>query len=117
MNRKLKAYLHSIGANTDSLDGWKIQPAFRDDEHVGFVVTNGPEIHILPTVEKKAISRRNIAEFIKPLLDEFGFVTTRVPLSETNHRLRVCLGFQRTWSDANYSYWALTKIPYERGVS
>lgn len=116
MDARLAQYLHSIGADPRSLDGWTVAQAFRAGEPVGYVITKGPEIHMLAMSDKKAMSRRNILEFLQPLLDTHGYVTTRVPLSETDHRLRIKLGFQRTWQDANYSYWALTSIPYEKHV-
>jgi hypothetical protein len=116
MDPRLAQYLQSLRADPSALDGWTITTAQRAGEDVGFVITKGPEIHILPTAEKKAMSRRNILEFVKPLLEQYGYVTTRVPIAETNHRLRVALGFEYTWSDAMFSYWALTKIPYERNV-
>lgn len=117
MDARLADYLRAIGADPEVLDDWTIQTAQRDGEDVGFVITNGPEIHMLSICDKKAMSRRNIVQFVKPLLDEYGYVATRVPISETNHRLRVALGFELTWNDENFTYWALTKIPYERGVS
>jgi hypothetical protein len=117
MDQRLIAYLDALGVDPDALDGWAVHTAQRDGQDVGFVVQKGPELHMLSLSERKAMSRRNIVEFINPVLDEFGYVTTRVPTSETNHRLRVCLGFEQTWQDHQFTYWALTKIPFERGVS
>lgn len=114
MDARLVAYLASLGTDTTVLDGWTVHTAQRDGEDVGFVFTNGPEIHILPIIERRAISRRNIIEFMQPLLDQFGYVTTRVPLAETEHRLRTALGFELTWQDHACTYWALTRLRYVR---
>lgn len=115
MDARLVAYLESLGAPQDALDGWSIRTAQRAGEDVAFVITRGPEIHMLSIADRRAMSRRNIAEFISPLLDRFGYCTTRVPLAETDHRLRDALGFVRTWSDEHFSYWVMTESPYQKG--
>lgn len=114
MDKRLVQYLASLGTDPTALLGWTVYTAQRDGEDVGFVITRGPEIHILPMVERRAISRRNILEHINPLLEKFGYVTTRVPNAETDHRLRTALGFEQTWSDHECTYWALTRLPYAR---
>lgn len=114
MDKRLADYLVNLGADANSLLGWTVHMAQRDGEDVGFVITRAMEIHILPLVDKKAISRRNILQYMVPLLEKFGYVTTRVPLAETDHRLRVALGFEQTWSDTRCTYWALTKLKYAR---
>lgn len=114
MDKRLVEYLATLGVDEKAMKGWTIYTATRDGEDVGFVISQGPEIHILPMVEKKALSRRNIIEFMMPLLARFGYVTTRVPIAETEHRLRTALGFERTWDDENFSYWALTRLRFMR---
>jgi hypothetical protein len=81
---------------------------------VGFVLTKGPEIHILPLVAGRSMSRRNIHEFMAPILKRFGYCVTRVPISETDHRLRLKLGFTMTWTDDRFTYWAATELPYAK---
>lgn len=116
MDARLVRYLESIGTKPDALDGWSIQTAQRAGEDVAFVITRGPEIHMLSIAERRAMSRRNILRFVQPLLDVYGYAATRVPLSETDHRLRDALGFVHTWSDENFSYWVLTASPYQKGT-
>lgn len=112
MDSRLIDYLSSIGADPSSLDGWTVRTAQRDGEDCGFVLTAGPEIHILPLVPGKSISRRNIIEHVGKLLAQFGYVTTRVPLAETDHRLRTALGFEHAWDDAQCSYWCMTRLRF-----
>jgi len=114
MDARLVAYLESVGADVQCLDGWQIRPAQRAGKDVAFVITRGPEIHMLSLVEGNAISRRNLREYLRPIIEKFGYATTRVPLAEVNHRLRHALGFTYTWSDDHFSYWALTQVPYVR---
>jgi len=112
VDKRLMQYLASLGADPTSLVGWTVHTAQRDGEDVGFVITRGPEIHCLPLVEGKSLTRRNIIGHIAPLLEKFCYVTTRVPIAETDHRLRTALGFEQTWADADCTYWALTRLKY-----
>lgn len=112
---RLVAYLASLGATPAALDGWTVHTAQRAGVDVAFVITRGPEIHMLSIVGPRAMSRRNIAQFLHPIVDEHGYATTRVPLAETDHRLRLALGFVQQWADENYTYWALTTRPYQKG--
>jgi hypothetical protein len=114
MDARLVDYLASLGAMPSSLSDWKIQIAQRAGVDVAFVLTRGPEIHLLPLVPGKAMTRRNIMEFLGPLVDKFGYATTRTPLAETDHRLRHVLGFHKTWQDEYFTYWAITKMPYTK---
>ena len=115
MDPRLVAYLASLGATPDALDGWAVHTAQRAGVDVAFVITSGPEIHMLSIVGPRAMSRRNILQFLEPILEEYGYATTRVPLEETDHRLRLALGFVQTWADENYTYWQMTAAPYKKG--
>ena len=96
------------------MDGWKITSAYRHGEEVAKVYTKGPEIHIETFVTGRALTRRNVIEHLAPLIEEYGFATTRVPISETDHKLRTALGFTQTWNDDQFSYWVLTELPFSR---
>jgi hypothetical protein len=115
MDARLIDYLASLGASPDALDGWTVRTAQRAGQDVAFVITRGTEIHMLSLVGPRAMSRRNILEHLVPILEEHGYATTRVPASETDHRLRLALGFVQTWQDQDYTYWALTTRPYQKG--
>lgn len=114
MDKRLVAYLESLGAGPDALDGWEIHTATRAGEDVAFIVTQGAEIHFVTLVDRKAMSRANTRQFLLPLIEKYGYASTRVPISETNHRLRLAVGFEHSWSDENFSYWTLTQAPYEK---
>lgn len=114
MDKRLVLYLASLGTDPTALVGWTVRTVQRAGEDVGFTISRGPEIHFLPLVERRAMSRRNIIEHINPLLEQFGYATTRVPKTETDHRLRTALGFEQTWEDHECTYWALTRLKYER---
>lgn len=114
MDKRLVDYLASLGVTPAALDGWQVATAQRAGVDVGFVITRGPEIHMLSLVGPRAMTRKNIGQFLHPIVEEHGYATTRVPLAEADHRLREALGFVQTWADANYTYWALTSRPYAR---
>lgn len=114
MDARLVDYLATLGATPEALDGWTVHTAQRAGVDVAFVITRGPEIHMLSLVGPRAMSRRNIAQFLYPIVDEHGYATTRVPATETDHRLRIALGFVQSWADEQYTYWALTTRPYDR---
>lgn len=115
MDARLVDYLASLGATPAALDGWTVHTAQRAGVDVAFVITSGPEIHMLSIVGPRAMSRQNILQHLAPILEEHGYATTRVPIEETDHRLRLALGFSQTWADENYTYWALTALPYQKG--
>jgi len=115
----LERYLETLDIDLNgakaNLHGWDVKIAQRAGQDVAICVSKGPELHFVPLVEGKAMSRRNTIEALKPILDKYGYVTTRVPVCEENHRLRLKLGFVNTWSDNDFSYWALTELPYQKG--
>lgn len=113
MDDRLLQYLHTIGASPDALDGWTIKTAQRDGVDCGVVLTKGPEVHML-AFGAGAMSRKNILEHLSPILDRYGYVTTRVPIAERDHRLREILGFEMTWEDDKFTYWALTSLPFRK---
>lgn len=114
MSERMAQYLAGIGAKPSVLDGWTILEAYRAGVLVAMVITSGPEIHFVPIRGKGAMSRKNIRHHLAPIIEKYGYATTRVPLAETNHKLRLALGFKQTWSDATFSYWAITEMPYAR---
>lgn len=117
MDKRAEKYLEGLGFPLEGLDGWKIEVAKRAGVDVAIVATKGTEIHFVSLSEGKAMSRLNTREFLAPLLDEYGYATTRVPIAVTNHKLRERLGFTQTWHDANFTYWVLTEMPFPRSTT
>ena len=113
MDSRLVDYLASLGATPDVLEGWTVHTAQRAGADVAFVITRGCEIHMLSLVGPRAMSRRNIVQYLCPIIEEYGYASTRVPLAETDHKLRHALGFVQTWADHQFSYWMCTSCPYQ----
>ena len=60
------------------------------------------------------MTRKNVLAALRPIMDEFGMITTRVPITETDHKLRDVLGFKQTWADERFTYFAMTELPWSR---
>lgn len=74
----------------------------------------GVEIHVHFT-RTGVITRRKVREFLAPMLDELGFLTTRTPRAdERSRRFVTRLGFKHTWSDDNFDYHSLTALPFSK---
>ena len=120
MNPHLEAYLKTIGVPKDqaeaALKNWTVAVVKRDHKEIGIVITSGTEIHFV-LLGGPAMTRKNTLEFLKPIYDEFGFVTTRTPIAETDDRLRDVLGFKYQWHDESFKYWSLTELPWQKKVT
>lgn len=118
MASKLARYLASVGLpGSEPLlrkDDWDVQVAQRDGRDVAVVIVKGTEIHFVSLDEKRAMTRKNTLQFLEPIFAEWGFVTTRVPLTVTDHRLREILGFKFQWRDHQFSYWTLFALPFQK---
>lgn len=114
----LERYLLTLGVDLDgamaNLHGWEVSIASRNDKEVAIVIVKGSEIHFVSLDERRAMSRKNTLEFMVPVIEKHGYATTRVPASETNHKLREKLGFALTWQDADFTYWACTELPFKK---
>jgi hypothetical protein len=113
MDARIVRYFETLGVSSEALDGWDVKLAQRDGKDCGFILTKGSEIH-MQAFESGAMSRKNITEYLQPLLDEYGYATTRVPIAERDHKLRQVLGFEMTWQDESFTYWAITEMPFQR---
>ena len=100
-----------------TFEGWEIIPGYINQEHVCTAILRGNEIHfgIKPEFRKKLIQRKRTREYLKPLLDRKSFLTTRVILeNQVKQKFVERLGFDATWSDEQFQYYILTKLPFER---
>lgn len=100
-----------------SLENWDVTPLAINDEHIGTVINNGPEIHMAFVEDWRPTfsTRGMIHGVIAPLLEQHSFLTTRVK-HEHRHQQQFVqrMGFMPTWKDDLFSYYMLTKLPFER---
>lgn len=75
----------------------------------------GTEIHVSFN-RTNVIRRGKVQAFLKPMLEELGFLTTRTQREdERSRRFVTKLGFKHTWSDNNFDYYSLTALPFSKG--
>lgn len=99
------------------LHDWDVTPGYVDGQLVAAIIHAGSEVHfaISKAHRGKVVSRRRTRDFLKPLFDEKGFLTTRL-LHDRKGQQRFIerIGFKKTWSDEKYNYFMLTELPFER---
>jgi len=103
-----------VEAEFDSLfanGGWR-----REQTPCGGCIAalKGTEIHVHFT-RKGVITRRVVQNFLGPLLDELGYLTTRCNTGDAvTKRFLTKLGFEPTWSDGQYEFFMLARLPFRK---
>lgn len=99
------------------LHPWDVTPGYIDGVLVAAIINAGTEVHfaISKSYRKKTISRGRMREFLRPLFEDKGFLTTRLKLGDAGPRRFIeRIGFTKTWSDDKYDYFILAELPFER---
>lgn len=112
-----ETYLKTLfgeGADTSGLDDWEVVPGFIDGEHAATALIKGSEIHFgLVPAFRNRVTRGRTREFLKPLLERNGFLTTRVLLASPDKQQFVeRVGFKRTWEDDTFQFYLLGALPW-----
>lgn len=96
--------------------GWETRPIYVGGIYYGDVLLQGSEIHVAinPKHRLRGWSRRVVRAFFAPLLEEKKFLTTRSEVGDNTEDFIRRLGFIQTNEDANYRYWWLDSLPFER---
>ena len=99
------------------LHDWDVLPGYIDGQLVASMIHSGTEVHfaIAKEARGKVINRTRMREFLRPLFEEKGFLTTRLLHRHKGpQRFIERIGFKKTWSDENFNYFMLTELPFER---
>lgn len=99
------------------LAAWEAVPATYEGRHVATAILKGTEIHFafVDGWRPPSCQRRRIREFLAPLLDRRGFLTTRILHSKPEQKTFVKrVGFKPTWQDGTFEYYLLSRLPFER---
>ena len=101
------------GMPYNSLDGWEFHPYQSDSIIKAIAAVQGTEIHfaIAPGWLNRVIRRSNTREFLAPLIDRRGYLTTRAVAGEHGEFL-ARLGFVLTRTDGAVDYYMLTDLPF-----
>lgn len=101
----------------NALHEWEAVPGHIDGVQVAAIIKKGTEVHFAIDHEYrgKTINRRRVREFLAPLLDEMGYLTTKLLHKyKGQQRFIERIGFKKTWSDERFNYFMLTELPFER---
>lgn len=92
--------------------GWEVFEHHQDGEMAGFAMLKGTEFHC-HLFRGFKLRRSEMREFLRPLFDRRGFLTTRVAHEdEANQRFNKVFGFERTWSDDRFHYFLMAELPF-----
>lgn len=103
-----------------NLGEWELIPIIVNDVIIGAVAEKDGEIHmaIEPQFQKKSIYwRTGLKLIINPLIDKYGYVTTRIESDDNVARKFVHrLGFRNYSSLGNITTYAMSEIKHRRKV-
>lgn len=98
-----------------ALPDWEMFEHYQNSELAGFAVLKGAEFHceLFPGFK---LRRKEMREFLRPLFERAGFLTTRVAHEDVaNQRFNKAFGFERTWSDDKFHYFVMAELPFGKG--
>lgn len=94
------------------LSQWEVLPYEQDGELVGAAMMSGSEFHCI-TLPTFRLRRKPMREFLEPLFNRHGMLTTRVHHNDVaNQRFNAAFGFAKTWSDEQFHYYVMAELPF-----
>lgn len=101
----------------DWFKDWDVFPFELNGQHVWTMIAKGTEVHfaLVQGWRPTASMRGAVREFVKPVFERHGFLTTRVMHERVEQKKFVeRIGFKPTWKDGNVQYYLLGTLPFER---
>lgn len=96
-----------------SLDGWTVEPVHLDGELAWITVQKGPEFHFQSVGRKRAMPRRMIEEFLRPIIEAHGYAITKTPKNdERQHRFNLLFGFEKSGEDEFDTHFKITRLKH-----
>ena len=95
-------------------EGWTIYPLKVGGIEVAAACMSGSEIHfaVSPEWRGRVIAKQRMRDFLAPLFDIYGFLTTRSAPDKVRHRFLERMGFSLTWNDGINDHYFLTELPF-----
>ena len=93
-------------------DAWTLHPYAVDGEIRAIAAMSGSEIHfaVAPEWRRRLILRGRTREFLAPLMERHGFLTTRAEPAQRKFLERI--GFSFTWNDGRWDHYMLCELPF-----
>lgn len=101
-----------------NLVGWRFVCHHEGAEPALVAALRGTEIHVAadPRFRGVLMTRQKVRAFLDPLLQESGYLTTRVMHGTSDEFVRR-IGFKKTWDDMECSHYMLSGIPLSEKVN
>lgn len=110
------AFEQWAGLPAGSMPDWEFIPLYRGDSLAAVAAMWGTEIHfaVAPGWKHKTIHRGRTRDFLSPLFNRRGYLTTRMTVGDDDSFIRR-LGFNKTWDNDQMSHYMMTKLPFGKG--
>lgn len=101
---------------SSGLDAWTFTPYERNGQVLAIAAMDGPEIHfaIAPAARHTVIARHRTAEFLAPLFERHGYLTTRTEPGAPQADFLKRLGFRFTWNSGEFDHYMLSALPWAK---
>lgn len=98
------------------LQAWTFTPYERAGKVVAIAAMDGPEIHfaIAPDARHTVIARHRTAEFLAPLFERHGYLSTRTVPGAPQRDFLTRLGFRFTWNSGAFDHYMLSALPWAK---
>lgn len=96
---------------------WQFIGYHMDGKAVAIAALKGTEIHFAvdPKMRLRTLLRDRIVEFLTPIFEARGFLTTRVmKTSKDAARFIKRLGFEKTNESGSFDHYMLSRVPFAR---
>ncbi len=95
----------------EGLAGWNIEVHRVEGEVVGAVLTKGCELHFTTFGKKWSLTRKDIRDYLVPIIEKYGCVKTKTPKEdERQKRFNTILGFVTDGEDKYFTHYRLDKL-------
>lgn len=93
---------------------WTAHLGYINGEQVCIAIMSGSEIHFAaaPEWRRRLMLRGRTREFLAPLFERHGFLTTRAEPDAGHRKFLERLGFQFTWHDGRFDHFMLCELPF-----
>jgi hypothetical protein len=93
------------------LEGWTIEGVEHEGELAFAFLSKGPQFHFQSFSAKQPITLKMIKTYLQPLIDRYGYVTTKTPKDDTRqHRFNRRFGFAAVGDDNFDIHYRLERI-------